>query len=633
MWLARVTHFLERIVNLIVNWTNTAAGGVLLLMVFFVTADVILRYVFNRPIIGSVELTEFMMAIVAGFALTYTALHKGHISVELIVSRFSPRALATTNSITCLLTLGIFAVMTWRMVVYAEMLRTGNFLSGSLEVPVYFFVYIVALASALICLILLVNLFDHLSRVVKEARPWVQAGLLLVIALFVVLFASPVWGQGLLWEVSPITAGFMGTALLIVMLFSGISVGIAMILVGFLGIVYINNIGAGLGTMGTSPYCTIDSYINSVLPLFILMGCITFYSGISKELFTAVNNWIGRLPGGMAMATMGACAFFSCISGSSNATSATMGTVVLPEMKRCKYDSALATGSIAAGAGLDILIPPSTILVIYGIITEVPIGKLLLAGFIPGAIQTLLLMITIYILCKRNPLIGPKAAKVSFGEKVMSLKGLWPVLVLFVVVFGGLYIGIFTTTEAAGIGAFGALVFALTRKGFSWRKLKSGLDDTAMTTGMCFLILIGGILFGYFLAVSRLPFTIADFLTALEVNRYFVLSGILIIYLFLGCIMSAMAMIIITVPIFLPVMVALGFDPIWFGIICTLMVEIGQLTPPVGINVYIVKGVAKDIPMYTIFRGIVPFLFADICATLIVIVFPQTALILPNMMN
>ncbi len=333
------------------------------------------------------------------------------------------------------------------------------------------------------------------------------------------------------------------------------------------------------------------------------------------------------------MATIGACAVFSAVSGSSTATAATMGTVVLPEMKRYKYDPALATGCIAAGAGLDILIPPSTILVIYGVIAEQSIGKLFLAGFIPGIIEAILLIITIYILCKRNPLLGPPGPRTSLKEKVVSLKDTGAVFALFIVVFGGLYVGVFTATEAAGVGAFGAFIFALPRKDFSWQGFKDSAKDTVMTSGMAFLIVIGGILFGYFLAVSGLPFAIADMAVGLGVSRYFVLGGIIIIYLFLGCVMSAVAMVIITVPIFLPVMVALGFDPIWFGILIVILVELAGLTPPVGMNVYVIKGVAKDIPLYTIFRGIIPFLYTNVATIVLLIAFPQMALFLPSMMK
>lgn len=633
MWLEKGTRSLERLINLLAELTNTIGGGILLLMVFFTTADVVLRYAFNRPITGSIEFTEFMMAIVAGLAVAYTAAHKGHISVELVVERFSPRAQAVINSITCLLTLGAFAVISWQSIVIAENFRLAHHVSAVWRIPIYPFMYVVAFGAAIVCLVLFVNLIDYLTQVIKGMRRRVWAWLILLMALIWVLFAAPFWGEELIWGVSPITAGIVGTVMLIVLLFSGMQVAMTMGLIGFLGMAYVNNVGAGLSIMGTSPYDTIASYTNSVVPLFVLMGCLCFYSGITKDLFRTANSWLGRLPGGLAIASIGATALFSAVSGSSTAASAAMGTVVLPEMKRYNYDPKLATGSIAAGAGLDILIPPSIVLVIYGILTEQPVGKLLVAGIIPGIVGTILFIIIIYVLCKRNPLLGPRGPSTSFREKVVSLKGTGAVLAIFIICFGGLYAGVFTPTEAAGIGAFGSLIFSLTRKGFGWRSLADSLNDTALTTGMCAIILAGGILFGYFLAVSRLPFAIADIAIGLEVNRYLILGGIIIIYLFLGCIMSALAMIIITVPIFFPVIVALGFDPIWFGIMIGVTVEMGMITPPVGMNVFVIKGVAKDIPMHTIFQGIVPFFIAYMCLAVLLIVFPQIATFLPNMMK
>jgi tripartite ATP-independent transporter DctM subunit len=301
-------------------------------------------------------------------------------------------------------------------------------------------------------------------------------------------------------------------------------------------------------------------------------------------------------------------------------------------MKRYKYDPALATGCIAAGSSLGILIPPSVILVIYGILAEQSIGKLFLAGFVPGILEAVFYMITIYVLCRRKPLIGPPGPRTTFREKLLSLKDTWAVLALFILVIGGIYRGIFTPTEAAGIGAFGALLFALGRRRLTWRGFLDSLGETGGTTAMAFIILIGSVILGYFLTITRLPFELASVVSALEVNRYAVLFVIVIVYLFLGAIMSTPAMVMLTVPIFVPVVAALGFDLIWFGIIITRVSEIGQITPPVGMNVFVMKGVAKDIPLYTIFRGVLPFLVADFAHVSLLVAFPQIALFLPNLM-
>jgi len=602
-------------------------------MMFLTAADVTLRYVFNRPIPGSYELTEFLMAILVAFALAYTQVHKGHVSVDLVISRFPPRAQAVINTITIFFSLGIFAIITWRSIVYAGNVRLEGFVTSALDIPIYPFVYVVAFGSAILCLVLIYNLFEHLHQVVKGARCWVWGALLLTIALVLILFSTPTWGQGFMSEVRPLTIGLFGICFLIVFLFSGMYIGIVMALIGFLGFTIIAGLGPAFTSIGTTLYSTAASYSLSVIPLFVLMGAFCFHSGLSRDLYYTVYRWLGHLPGGLAMATVGACAGFAAVSGSSVATVATMGTVALPEMQRYKYDSALATGCIAAGGSIGILIPPSVILVIYGILTEQSIGKLFLAGFIPGVLEAVFYMITIYILCRRNPLMGPRGERSNFIERLVSLKGTWGVLALFVLVIGGIYMGIFTPTEAAGIGAFGAFLFALGKRQLTWKRFTDSLVETGKTTALTFLILIGAAVLAYFLAITRLPFELSNYVAALPVNRYIILGVIIILYLFLGAIMSAMAMIILTVPIFFPVIVALGFDPIWFGIIIVRVVEMGQITPPVGINVFVMKGVAKDVPMYTIFRGIVHFLIADICHVILLVAVPQISLFLPNLMK
>jgi tripartite ATP-independent transporter DctM subunit len=369
-----------------------------------------------------------------------------------------------------------------------------------------------------------------------------------------------------------------------------------------------------------------------VIPLFILMGAFAFNAGLSEDLYRTVYKWLGHLRGGLAMATVGACACFAAICGSSLATAATLGSVALPEMKKYKYDPALATGSIAAGGTIGILIPPSVILVIYGIITELSIGKLFLAGFIPGILEAVFYMITISIITSINPNLGPRGPKTTLNEKFIALSKTWEVLFLFLLVIGGIYLGVFTPNEAAGVGAFGAFIFGILRKKLKWKNFKESFIDTGKTTGMIFLIILGAMILGYFLSVAKLPSELARFVSELPVNRYVILIMILIVFLLLGCIMDSMAIVLLTVPIFYPLILKLGFDPIWFGILVTRMTEIGLITPPVGLNVYIIKGIS-DVPMGTIFKGITPFLIADLCEVALLIAFPQLSLFLPSLMK
>lgn len=432
---------------------------------------------------------------------------------------------------------------------------------------------------------------------------------------------------------TPLAVGFIGIGILFILLFSRMPIGFVMALVGFAGFAYLTGFDAALGILRIVPYRTFSDYGLSVIPLFILMGSFCFYAGLSKDLYDTVHKWIGQLRGGLAMATVGACAGFAAISGSSLATAATMGTVALPEMKRHKYDDRLATGAVAAGGTIGILIPPSVALILYGVITEQSIGKLFLAGFIPGILEAVFYIVTIYILCKRNPLMGPPGPRTSLVQKITSLKDTWIVLALFVLVIGGIYMGVFSPTEAAGVGAFGAFLFGLARRRLGWRAIKDSLMETGKTTAMVFIILLGAMILGYFLAVSRLPFEMATIIGGLEVNRYIILGIILIFYIVLGAVMDSLAMMLLTVPIFFPLVMALGFDPIWFGIIIVRTMEIGLITPPVGLNVYIIKGVAKDVPMQTIFRGIVPFLIADLFHVALLVAVPQLSLFLPGFMK
>ncbi len=432
---------------------------------------------------------------------------------------------------------------------------------------------------------------------------------------------------------SPLLIGSLGVVLLMVLLFMRMPIAVAMGVVGVLGLGVVVGFEAGLSILKTAPFAAIARYGFSVIPLFILMGSFCFHAGVSRDLYYTVNKWIGHFRGGLAMATVGACAGFAAVSGSSLATVATMGTVALPEMKKYKYSPELATGAIAAGGTLGILIPPSVVLVIYGILTEQSIAALFLAGFIPGILEALFYIITISIVCRFNPKAGPAGPKTTFKEKIISLKDTWPIFTIFVIVIGGIYTGIFSPTEAAGIGAFSALLIALLKRKLARKNFISSLEDTMKSTAMIFTILIGAMVLGYFLTVTRLPFELAKVVSGLDLNRFIILGLILAVYVILGCIMIPMAMVILTIPIVFPLITAQGFDPIWFGIITVRIFEIAQITPPVGMNVFVMKGVAPDIPMGTIYKGIIPFFIADICHLILLIVFPQIALFLPNLMG
>jgi len=432
---------------------------------------------------------------------------------------------------------------------------------------------------------------------------------------------------------SPITIGIIGFIVVMMLVLLNTPVAVALGVVGVVGFAYLVGWGQSLSILKTVPYITMANYGMSVIPLFLLMGSLSFYAGISQELYHTVYKWLGQFRGGLSMATVGACAGFAAVSGSSMATAAAMGTVALPEMKKYKYAPSLATGCIAAGGTIGSLIPPSTTLIVYGLLTEQSIGKLFLAGIIPGILEAVFYIVTISILCKRNPVLGPPGEKTSFGEKVVSLKGTWPVLGLFLLIMGGIYMGVFSPTEAGAIGAFGAFVFALAKRQLTKDNFRSALLETGKNTAMLLMILVGAGVFGYFLSVSRLPVELSQIAAGLTVSRYTIFAVIVAVNVFLGCFMLPMPLIIITIPVIFPLILSLGFDPIWFGIIVVRICEIGQITPPVGLNIFVIRGVAKDVPIGTIYRGVIPFFIADVFHVAMLMAFPQIALFLPNLMK
>jgi len=429
------------------------------------------------------------------------------------------------------------------------------------------------------------------------------------------------------------TIGIIGLVLLVILLFSKMPVGFVMALLGFAGFSYVVTPSAGLSLLAKDVFDTFSSYSLTVIPLFVFMGQIAFYSGISKRLYDSVYALMGHRRGGLTIATIAACAGFSAISGSTNATAATMATVTLPEMRRYKYDMGLATGTVAAGGSLGILIPPSTIFVVYGIMTEQSIGKLFVAGILPGILLSILFMLTVFIRVSINPHLAPPGERTSLKQKITSLTGIVEALVIFAFVMGGLFFGIFTPTEAAAVGAFLALLVALIRRQLTWKGFLGSLMDTTRISCMVMVIVTGAVVFGHFMAITRIPFDLANWVSMLPLPNYAIMGVIVIIYLFGGCFMDALAMVMLTIPIFFPVATALGFDPIWFGVAIVLVTEMGVITPPVGVNVYVVHGIAKDVPLEVIFKGVAPFVLALLACVIILLLFPQIVLFLPGLMG
>ncbi len=425
----------------------------------------------------------------------------------------------------------------------------------------------------------------------------------------------------------------IGFLALFALLFLQVPIAFGMAIVGTIGFAYYIGIGPAFRSIGSTATDMVMVYEFSVLPLFVLMGNFVARSGISHDLYVASHAWLGHRRGGLAMATVVACGGFSAVCGSSLATVATMSRVAMPSMRRFHYAESLAAGSIAAGGTLGILIPPSIALVFYGIMTETDIGKLFAAGIVPGIIGIVCYAAAVGIMTRINPSLGPPGDPLPWRERFRSLNGVWGMLILFVIVMGGIYGGFFTPTEAAGVGATGAFFIALARGRLTLRTTWDALAETGRTTAMLLTLLIGSLLFANFINVARLPNEIADWLTAIDVAPIMVVVLCVGIYVLLGCILESISMLLLTVPVFYPVMQALGFDLVWFGIVVVVVIEISLITPPIGLNVFVLNALLPEVELTTIFRGVLPFIAADIVRIALIILFPSIALFLPRMMN
>jgi len=428
------------------------------------------------------------------------------------------------------------------------------------------------------------------------------------------------------------TVTIIGFVVLFVLMLLRVPVGMAMGLVGVGGFAYIVGGAPALKNVGHTTARTVTDYNFAVIPLFLLMGSFATTSGMSRELFRAANAFLGHLRGGLGIATIAACGGFAAICGSSVATAATFSRVAYPEMRRFGYPQSFATGVIAAGGTLGIMIPPSTVLAIYGLITEQDVGKLFVAGILPGVLAVTMYMLTITLIGVAKPGFLPEGQRTTWAERRSALRDVWATLLLFAFVIGGLYGGLFTATEAAGAGAGGAFLIGLARGRLSRADIMRSLLETTRTTAAVFTVLIGALLFGYFLTVTQTPQKVTELLTGLGIGKYGVLALIMLMYLVLGCLMDALAMIILTVPIVFPVIKDLGFDPIWFGVIIVMTVELGLIHPPVGMNIFVIKSVIEDVKMSTMFYGVMPFIVTDLLRLVILIVFPIIALWLPSRM-
>ena len=432
---------------------------------------------------------------------------------------------------------------------------------------------------------------------------------------------------------NPVTLAIVLTIVMVILFLLRMPIGFAMALVGIIGFSALRGLGPGLSIVTRDLFDVFSSYSYTAITMFILMGTLAFYTGISRRLYDAGYTMFGRLPGGLAISTIAACAMFSAICGSTNATAAAMGRVSLPEMRRYKYDDALATGCVAAAGSLGILIPPSTIFLVYGIMTENSIGKLFISGVIPGIILATLFAVTVLIITIRNPKLAPPGGPTTWKEKIQGMTGIIETLVLFLLVILGIFLGWFSPTYAASAGTAGVIIIGLVRRQLTWQGFLNGVKDAIRINCFIMVIVAGAFVFGHFLTVTNIPTMLVNWVEAMHMNKYLVLIAVIAIYYVISMFMDELALITLTIPIFYPLILSVGWDPIWFGVIMVVLVEMGVIAPPVGINVFVIHGVAEGVPITTIYKGIFPFLACMFVLAILLMVFPILATWLPSFMS
>lgn len=431
----------------------------------------------------------------------------------------------------------------------------------------------------------------------------------------------------------PTIVGIIGSVAMIVLIVLGVHIGTSMAITGFLGMVALTNLDAAWGILQTTPYSSMANYGLSVIVLFVLMGQLAYHSGLSYDMYRAAYTWLGHLPGGLAMSTIVACTGIGALCGSTTATTATMGIVALPEMKKFGYQGGFSAATVACAGTLGTMVPPSVLLMLYGVMCSLSIGKLFSAVIIPGVSLMLAYIVVAYIRIKRNPELGPQGQKYSWKERFAALYAVKDLLILIVIVIGGMLAGLFTVNEGGAMGVFGALIVAAIRRKLSVDMLKKALLDAGKTSAMIFMIIIGAMIFNQFLAVSRLPGEMASFFSDLPVHRNLVMFGMIIVYIFLGAIMDEIGMLLLTIPIFYPVIQALQFDPYWFGVILVLVMASGMICPPVGMNCFIIAGVDKSISLQTIYKGVWPYWAALVTMMVLMFIIPELATFLPKFLE
>lgn len=620
----------------VLDWPSKAArylGGAALVAIMCLTAaDVILRNLFSVVVPGGMEMTGLLMIFVALSTLSLVELDKGHIRVDVVLNGVPEFARLPLNAGGLLLTLATICLATLQ-VFRQSMYQAGNgIMTGVLSVPEWPFALAAGVFMALFALALLRNLSSATRDVVRlrDVRS------LAILAVFAALALAIVWFSfrpaDLPFEIPRDMRGVACILLCFVLIFLGVHIAAAMAISAVLGISLLVGPAASLTSLGTTTLDVVRDPTWSAVPLFTWMGLIVVASGFAEGLYRAAYKWVGHLPGGLASASTIACAGLSSIVGDTLSGVYSMGSIALPQMRAYGYDMKLATASIACAATIGVMIPPSIAFIVYGMITEVSIGMLFLAGLLPGILFAVILIAMITVRAMINPALAPRGERSSWQDRFATSVETWPILALILTVLGGIYSGIVTTNEAAGVGVLGALLISAVMGRLSRRTFWSAIEQTLRLSTAIIIIFMFATVFSRFIAISGLTGQLAQLIVDLDLGKYELLGAILAFYVLIGMFMNALPALVLTVPLFFPLAMNAGFDPIWFGVICVIMVELGVVTPPIGVNVFAISAMTKDVSMYQIFRGVFPFWFAFLALVGLITIFPQIALFLPSLM-
>lgn len=603
------------------------------------TLDVVLRYIFNAPLPGVFILCEMLMVGAVYLSISYVQQRKGHVRVDIFIDKLKGNPRNAVEIATLLVSLAGFGIMFWKTGEYAwEAWITEDHAMGLIKYPFWPAKAALSIGVGLLCVRLILDLRHYFTDLIENShaqpdrkKEWIIWSVLAFVPLAGLSLFLLTGSFGLKFE--PLTVGWTILVIMILLLLAGLPISFALLAMAIIGYWILAGPKRTFSILGTIPYDKIANYTLSVVPLFILMGNLAFHAGFANSMYATIQKWIGRIPGGMAHATIIGGAAFGAACGSGLASCATLAKVCIPAMRSVGVDPKLAVGSVAAAGPLAQMIPPSIVMVIYAMLTEQSVAKLLIAGIIPGIVAAINFMIFIYIRCRLNPQLAPPIREeISWKDRVVSLKNSWGIAMIALIVMGGIYTGIFTPTEAGALGAFSSLVLGSLNRKLKWANLKEALMDSIKTTSMIFLIISTALIFGSFLGISRIPAALSDLLIGLEVHRLAILCGILLMYIIAGAFIDMLPFAFLTIPIIYPTILALGFDPIWFGVIIVHMFELALITPPFGLNLFILRGMVPDVSMPDIIRSVGGFVVMDIFILIQYVAFPQLATWLPSKM-